>query len=67
MVMGCIASIVIDVDPYLLMIIPQLLDLSAGDWKRLIYFNINHVNDVPASRAANQTYAPLAPYNRRRK
>lgn len=48
---------VIDVDPaYLLMIIPQLLDLSTSDWSQLIYFNINHVNDVPAGRFSHAHY-----------
>ena len=32
------------------MIIPQLPDLSSGDWARLIYPDISHANDAPAPR-----------------
>lgn len=41
----------------LLMIIPQLLDLSTTVSKLLIYFNINHVNDAPARQPSTSPFA----------
>lgn len=42
----------------LLMIIPQLLDLSTTVSKLLIYFNINHVNDAPARQPSTSPSSP---------